>query len=137
MADKIERDVEEVLSKIEDFEWHRRQRRGPSRARRAWNDSWQRLADRASLRLARFSAGHLMLVGFLILVAGLVFRIRGPGLWLMLGGVIIFFLGLAWSMRSGGSHPTHSARGGFWRDRYITYDGEPGGPRGWFRRWRR
>lgn len=138
MSDKLERDIEEVLDNIEDFEWHRRQRRGPSRVRRAWSGFWQSVTDWIGLRLAGFNAGHLMLAGFLLLIVGLVFRGRGLGTWFVLGGVVIFILGLAWNMRSGKRGPTSTTRGGYWRDRYITYDQNRGGRgRRWFRRWRR
>ena len=85
-----------------------------------------------------------MLVGFLLLIAGLAVRARGPGLWLVLAGVLIFVVGLLWNMRggsgeasrggSGGTPAARGARGGYWRDRYITYDPPRSGKRGWFRR---
>lgn len=138
MSDQLDQEVEDLLGKIEDFEWHRRQRRGHSRARQAWSTFWQRAADRLAQRLVRFTAGHLMLAGFLILIVGLVFRLRGLGIWFALAGILLFFLGLTWSMRSGGRPSAYSTRGGFWRDRYVTYDDQArGGLRGWFRRWRR
>ncbi|MEE9278155.1 MAG: hypothetical protein V3V06_07050 [Dehalococcoidia bacterium] len=138
MPDKLNREIEEVLNKIEDFEWHRRQRRGPSRARRAWSGFWQRTAGRIGFWFARFSSGHLMLTGFLLLIVGLALRARGPGTWLVIGGIIVFLLGLAWGMRAGRSRPGSSTRGGYWRDRYISYDSpQQRGLRGWFRRWRR
>ncbi|PZC49916.1 MAG: hypothetical protein DK306_000339 [Chloroflexi bacterium] len=138
MADRLERDVEDVLEKIEDFEWHRRQRRAPSRARRAWSGFWQQTSDRLGSLFVRFSSGHLMLAGFLLLVAGLVLRARGLGTWFVLAGIILFLIGLAWNMRAPRSGPTPDGRGGFWRDRYIHYDeSQPGGVRGWFKRWRR
>lgn len=137
MPDRLERDVEDVLDKIEDFEWHRKHRRRPSRARRAWSGLWQRTSDRLGAFFLRFSAGHLMIVGFLILLGGLMLRARGIGLWLVLAGMILFLLGLAWNMRQPRRDPDGNARGGYWRDRYIQYDeSRPGGVRGWFRRWR-
>ena len=137
MSDHLEEEIEDVLGKIEDFEWHRRQRRGPSRSRRAWDGLWRGTGDRLSFLFIRFSAGHLMLVGFLVLLGGLVLRVRGPGIWLVLAGVALFLLGLAWSMRAP-RRATPQAGGGFWRDRYIRYDEPwPGGVRGWFKRWRR
>lgn len=138
MPDRFERDIEDVLDNIEDFEWHRKHRRKPSRVRRAWSGFWQRTSDRLGAFFLRFSAGHLMLVGFLILLGGLILRARGLGIWLVLAGVILFLLGLAWNMRRPSQGPESDTRGGYWRDRYIRYDEpRPGGARGWFRRWRR
>ena len=56
MVDRLERDIEEVLENIEDFEWHRRQRRGPSRVRRAWNGAWQSVSDGLGKLFIRFTA---------------------------------------------------------------------------------
>ncbi len=143
-SDKLERDVEDVLAKIEDFEWHRRRRREPSRSRRAWSRLWQGASDTMGHRFAQFTAGHAMLAGFLLLIVGLVLRGRGPGLWLVLAGILLFFVGLALSMRSGKHKPggAYTNRGGYWRDRYVTYDDAPpagsgSGLRRWLRRRRR
>ncbi|HJN91147.1 MAG TPA: hypothetical protein QGF05_00295 [Dehalococcoidia bacterium] len=138
MSDRLERDVEDVLDQIEDFEWHRANRRRPSKARQAWNGWTRSASDAIGRRLARFTAGHLMLVGFLILLAGVVFRFRGIGTWFVLVGVIFFLLGLFLNMR-GSPKPSGqgpAARGGYWRDRYITYGDRPSRPRRWLRRTR-
>jgi hypothetical protein len=143
-SDKLEREIEDVLEKIEDFEWHRRHRRGQSRSRRAWNRIWQDASDGLGRRFAQFTAGHVMLVGFLLLIVGLVLRGKGPGLWLVLAGILLFFVGLALSMRSGRRKAggEYTTRGGYWRDRYVTYDDGPqagsgSGLRGWLKRRRR
>lgn len=128
MADKLEREIEDVLDKIEDFEWHRRHRRRPSRTRRAWDTWWAHTVGRVEQRLARFTAGHVMLFGFLLLLGGLIFRFRGIGTWLVLAGVIVFVVGLMWNMRGGGKGGNggrggrNGPRSGYWRDRYIEYD---------------
>jgi hypothetical protein len=143
-SDKLEREIEDVLGKIEDFEWHRRRRRGPSRSRRAWSRIWQGTSNALGRRFVQFTAGHVMLVGFLLLIVGLALRGRGPGLWLVLAGILLFFVGLGLSMRSGGRKAggAYTGRGGYWRDRYVTYDDNPqpganNGLRRWLRRWRR
>ena len=81
---------------------------------------------------------ELLLHLLLALLGGLILRARGLGIWLVLAGVILFLLGLAWNMRRPSQGPESDTRGGYWRDRYIRYDEpRPGGARGWFRRWRR
>ena len=131
MSDKLERDVEEVLAGIEDFDWRRRERR-PGPLRRAG----QRFARKLSERSARLSAGHLMLLGSLLVIVGFVLRGNSLGMWAIILGVVLFLIGLVWSARGGGgrkSEPT--TRGGYWRDRYISYDEPPGNPLArWFRR---
>ena len=143
-SDKLEQEIEDVLGKIEDFEWHRRQRRGPSRSRRAWSRAWQGASNTLGRRFAQFTAGHVMLVGFLLLIVGLALRGKGPGFWLVLAGILVFFVGVGLSMRKGGSGAggAYTTRGGYWRDRYVTYSDDPqpgsaGGLRRWLRRWRR
>ena len=101
------------------------------------NDQGRGIGDQLSFLFIKLSAGHLMLAGFLLLLGGLVLRARGPGIWLVLAGVAVFLLGLAWNMH-GPQREAPQRTGGFWRDRYIRYD-EPraGGVRSWFTRWRR
>ena len=139
MSDKLERDVEEVLAGIEDFDWRRRERR-PGPLRRAL----QRFGQRTSQRLARLSPGHLMLVGSLLVIASFIL----PGqvrVWAIILGVVLFLIGIVWSARGGGRGGKREARGGepttrggYWRDRYISYDAPPRNPFGplgrWFRR---
>lgn len=138
MSDKLERDVEEVLAGIEDFDWRRRERR-PGPLRRAV----QRFGQRASRRLARLSPGHLMLVGSLLVIVGFIL----PGqvrVWAVILGVVLLLIGSVWWARGGkrgapGGGGEPSTRGGYWRDRYISYDAPPRNPLGgalgrWFRR---
>lgn len=134
MSDKLERDVEEVLAGIEDFDWRRRERR-PGPLRRAM----QRFARGASERLARLGPGHLMLLGSLLVIAGFVLRGQSLGMWAVILGVLLFLIGIVWSAKGGGRRKAGpTARGGYWRDRYISYDAPPRSPLGplgrWFRR---
>ena len=57
MPDRLERDIEDVLENIEDFEWHRRQRRGPSRARRSWDALMRQVSDGLGSVFVRFTSG--------------------------------------------------------------------------------
>lgn len=117
MSDRLERDVEEVLSNIEDFDWRRRQQRQPGPLRRAL----QRFGNAMLNRAAALTAGHLMLIGALLLIVGLVLRLRGVGIWMVIAGVIVLLIGLFWTSRGGG-RVAGQPRGGYWRDRYISYD---------------
>lgn len=136
MPDRLEREIEEVLDKIEDFEWHRRKRRPSGRLRVVAGLLRTRLASIVAARPARIVPGHLLLAGFLALIVGLVLGTDGIGTWLIIGGVAAFGLGLLWSMRRG--QRTRPARGVYWRQRYITYEQKPTGRlRAWWRRRRR
>ena len=129
MSDKLERDVEEVLSGIEDFDWRRRER-PPGPLRR----SLQRFTTRLSVRLASLSAGHLMLAGSLFVIVGFIMRARSLGMWAVIIGVILFLIGIVWAARGKKRHK-FTSRGGYWRDRYISYDSVPQNSlTRWFRR---
>jgi hypothetical protein len=138
MSDRLERDIEDVLDKIEDFEWHRKQRRQPSRARSINPASSTRkpTSMRWPALKRRKKEPRWSLVRCQTLLQAR--RARGLGLWLVLVGMILFLLGLAWNMRGPKNHnPDGNPRGGYWRDRYIQYnESRSGGVRDWFQRWR-
>ncbi len=122
-SDRLEQEIEDVLSRVENFEWRRFHRHGPSQSRRLWNQFWVATTNIVGRNLARFTTGHLMLMGFLFLIAGLVVRGRGPGLWLVFAGALLFITGLVIRIRNsqGTSSAPYGSQGGYWRDRYITY----------------
>ena len=114
-SDRLERDVEEVLSNIEDFDWRRRQSRRPGPIRIAI----QRFASGLVSRVTALTPNHLLLLGAALLIIGLV--LRGGGLWLAIAGIVVFVIGLFWTSR-GGNRQANQPRGGYWRDRYISYE---------------
>ncbi len=127
-SDRLERDVEEVLSNIEDFDWRRRQSRRPGPIRLAVQRFGAGIVNRATA----LTANHLLLVGALFLIVGLV--LRGGGMWLAVAGIVVFVIGLFWASRGGG-RGNGQPRGGYWRDRYISYESQSGNPlKRWFRR---
>ncbi|MCY3571980.1 MAG: hypothetical protein OXH19_11680 [Chloroflexi bacterium] len=114
-SDRLERDVEEVLSNIEDFDWRRRQSRRPGPIRLAI----QRFGSAVVGKAPALTANHLLLLGAALLIIGLV--LRGGGLWLAVVGIVVFVIGLFWTSR-GGNRQAGQPRGGYWRDRYISYE---------------
>ncbi len=120
-SDRLERDVEEVLANIEDFDWRRRQSRRPGPIRLAA----QRVGSSIVNHAAALTANHLLLAGALLLIVGLV--LRGGGLWLAVSGFVVFALGLFWASRGGNSR-SGQPRGGYWRDRYISYERQSSNP---------
>jgi len=137
MGDKLERDVEEVLNNIEGFDWNRPRQRRPGPIRRAIAGTVGAVTRRA----AAFSGSHLMIIGAILLVAGIVLRLQALGAWLAVTGILVFFIGLVLQSRGGSSKNKNSepsAKGGYWRDRYIEYDGgKRPNPADWLRRLRR
>ncbi len=127
-SDRLERDVEEVLSNIEDFDWRRRQSRRPGPIRIAL----QRFGSALVSRATALTPNHLLLLGAALLIVGLV--LRGGGLWLAIVGIVVFLIGLFWTSR-GGNRQANKPRGGYWRDRYISYEQSDNNPlRRFFRR---
>ncbi len=127
-SDRLERDVEEVLSNIEDFDWRRRQTRRPGPIRIAA----QRFASGIVSRITALTPNHLLIIGAIMLIVGLV--LRGGGLWVAVAGIVVFVIGLFWTSR-GGNPQANQPRGGYWRDRYISYEQPSGSPlRRFFRR---
>lgn len=139
MPDRLEREIEDVLSKVEDFEWHRRRRRSRRllRALRPQRPHFP-ISEPANNPLAAYTRrlvpGHLMLAGFLLVLVSLVFG-GFDGIWrgLVVAGIALALLGVAWSARRP-HRPARRQQGGWWRDRYITYD-DPESPSRPF--WRR
>lgn len=137
MSDKLERDVEEVLQSIDDFDWQRKQRRGTGPIRRRTG----RFLEATTRRAARFTTGgHLMVIGIVLLLIGAVLRLQAFGMWLALTGLVLFVIGLILSSRGRKNRQQPApdepdARGGYWRGRYVRYDDRPqGGAFRWFRR---
>ena len=127
-SDRLERDVEEVLSNIEDFDWRRRQSRRPGPIRIALQRFGAGLVNRATA----LTPNHLLLLGAALLIIGLV--LRGGGLWLAIVGIVVFLMGLFWTSR-GGNRKANQPKGGYWRDRYISYESTNENPlRRFFRR---
>jgi len=113
MADKFEREIDEILKKIDDFPRHAAHTRRPA----------NRLARRVSglqrsfaVRLSHVSVSQLMLTAMGVMVFSYLFRAAFGELWVygMILGLILFFTAFALSFRSGGisghSEPTFRGR---------------------------
>ena len=129
MPDKMEREIEEILAKL-DAEKPRavqpdttpisilsRRKRAPKPAVRA--------SHRSGGLLNRVNPTSLLFSGAGIMVAGLILSgFYGPFIWASFAGIVVFLAAFLWSFRrtpraSGGG--TSAPRGHFWRDRYIEY----------------
>ncbi|GEM_PF-1390283 len=121
MPDKFEREIDEILRKIDDFP------RGPIPLRRRGGlarriAAWQRsLAVRAS----HISVGQVMLAAMVLMICSYLFRSAFRGVWQygLLLGLILFFTAFVLSLRSGSG-----ARGGepYFRGRPRSYYEQPG-----------
>lgn len=144
MADKFEREIEEILAKLDDKlpEGGSSGERAPISlaSKRQQKAKAQRARTPRSNPLAGITPTHLLFAGAGIMFGGLLLsNIWEPLIWASLSGIVIFLGAFVWSFRrtnraSGGSSP--QPRGYYWRDRYIEYDkpGSSSGIKGWFRR---
>lgn len=142
MADKFEREIEEILEKLGD--------------QLPPGDAGAEPISIASRRKAKAKAAHpkeprpdlfgwvnpttILLAGAGIMFGGLVLsNFWEPLIWASFAGVVLFIGAFLWSLqRRPRGAKAAPARGVYWRDRYIEY-GPPGQSagnriRGWFRR---
>ncbi len=125
MPDRIEREIEELLAKLEselpeggrqpislEERRRRRQQRRPSIPR---------------LHFPELNPATLLLAGAGIMVGGLFLAMFwDPLIWVSFAGVVIFIAAFLLSFRSRpGRTGTARPRGVYWRDRYIEYEPHP------------
>ena len=117
--DRLEREINEILDKIEQFPKPERRRAGAARRglRRAGENVAAR--QRAIARgLARISLSQLVLLGFLLILGSFVLRGPGPaGAWIMIAGVVLLVTSFALMLFGAGRRPRTQQ----WRGRTISY----------------
>jgi len=102
VPDNLEREVEEILRKLENFV----PEEGPlTRTRRTLGQVGSDVLHAVLVRLSRISLGHVMLVSFFLVVVAFFFGRGTPILarWVIIGGLILFFTALALSLMGGRS----------------------------------
>ncbi|KAA0229906.1 hypothetical protein EDM76_11710 [bacterium] len=127
MADKVEREIEEILARLENELPPAEEKKPISILSRR-----QRPATRAPrsspLRgLRRISPTSLMFTGAGLVVGGLVLsNAWEPLIWLSMAGVVLFLGAFLSSFVREKPASTPAQKGVYWRDRYIEY--EPASP---------
>ncbi len=131
--DRLEREIQEILDKIEQLPAPRQRRAsGLQRSLRRFGDgvsAWQRTVVQ---ELSRISLSQLVLLSFLLILGAFFIRGIGPvGTWLMIAGVVLLVASLALMIFSGGSARARTQQ---WRGRTISYkrDGLVQRIRRWF-----
>lgn len=131
--DRLEREIQEILDKIEQLPAPRRQRAtGLRRALRRIGEgvsAWQRTVAR---ELSRISLSQLVLLSFLLILGAFLIRGIGPiGTWIMIAGLVLLVTSLALIMLGSGGTRSRTQR---WRGRTISYkrDGLAQRLRRWF-----
>lgn len=126
--DRIDREIEEILSRMdEDEPISLEERRRRSRPRRP-------LGARAGAALSPPSVPvtptGLLFTGAGVMLAGIVLaRFWDPLIWVAFAGVALFLAAFGWALarprrmrRAAGAAGAPSARGGYWRGRYVEYE---------------
>lgn len=129
--DRIDREIEEILSRMdgdedEPISLEARRRRGRGRQRRP-------LGARAGAAfgtpaiVARLTPTSLLFTGAGVMLAGIVLaRAWDPFIWLAFAGVTLFMAAFAWALlrprRAGRASQRQTAKGAYWRGRYVEYD---------------
>ncbi len=124
MADRVEREIEEILARLEDqappgekkpISILSRRKHGPGGASRA-----KRSAVSASHRL---NPTTMMFAGAAIVVGGLILSNAWPVLiWASFAGVVLFLGAFVSSFFREAPASAPKQRGVYWRDRYIEYE---------------
>ena len=98
MSDNIEREIEELLSQLDEFVPEEGMGR---RVRRRSSDWAANLNQAITSRLARVSLGRIMLVALGLVLVSLLFGRVNPLLarWVIMAGLILFFTSFILSLR--------------------------------------
>lgn len=118
--DRLEREIEEILGKIENFP-------GPE-ARRARKPPGRPIGDAVAKRrravvreLSRISISQVMLFSFLMILGSFFFRQAGVvAVWALYGGVILFVVSFA-IMMFGNRGRLSGRQETVWRGRNVSY----------------
>ncbi len=142
MADRIEREINEILAKLEDLpDGGVKPERKPvsiadARERRRVTASSHPATAKARPSLARLNPAKLLVAGAGAVIGGFVLSIVwAPLIWAAFAGVVVFvggFVGAIVRPAKSSSARNEAGPGGhYWRDRYIAY--EPTTPGAWAR----
>ncbi len=134
--ERLEREIEEILGKIEHFPdasaRERRARRRPFVRVSSTFARWQQAAARA---ISRVALSQLLLMAFLLILFSFFFRRANPALmnWVLYAGIILFVSSFA-IMMFGNRGRTGRTVETTWRGRSISYRTGPS-PLDRLRRW--
>lgn len=134
MSDRIEREIEEILAKLDEDSPPRHERapisilshRGKAKSKAKSNSRpAPTRGPHRSLQLPHLTPATLLLTGAGLVIGGLLAsNFWSPLIWVSFAGVLLFLGAFGWSFvrsprpMAGGKGPD----GYYWRDRYIRYD---------------
>ena len=118
--DRLEREIQEILDKIEQLPAPKRQRAvGLRRSLRRVGESFSAWQRTIAQELSRISLAQLVLLSLLLILGAFLIRGLGPiGSWLMIAGLVLLVTSLALIMFGSGGRRTRTQQ---WRGRTISY----------------
>lgn len=129
MADKFEREIEEILAKLDGdgplrTETGAKQPISITSARRKPPKPKPARAPGQPGLFSRISPSTLLFAGAGTMIAGLILsNIYSPLIWASFAGVVLFLGAFLWSFRrTNRSAGAAAPQGHYWRDRYIEYE---------------
>lgn len=123
-SDRLEREIEEILGKIEQFPVETRAARDRQRALHRAGDAISSRQHAFARELSRISISQVILLSFLMILGAFFFRAASPLVmdWLMYAGIILFVSSFAIMMFGGGRRRRSQQT---WRGRTIDVQSGP------------
>jgi hypothetical protein len=114
MPNRIEREIEEILTRLDEFVPEEKRSR---RLKRSAGSAWRNVGDRVRGALRGISGGHVLLGAAALLLLGLFLQGPFPTLsrWAMVVALVIFFGAIFLSIRG----PRRQRTVRYWRDQPI------------------
>ena len=139
MADKFEREIEEILAKLDDGTPASSSGNPPISIsqKRKQKAKAQRVRSSGPSPFASITPTTLLFAGAGLVFGGLIVSgAWSPAIWVAFAGVVLFIGAFAWSFKKSNRDVTtvNKSRGTYWRDRYIDDTPHEGGIKGRFRR---
>jgi hypothetical protein len=118
-SDRLEREIEEILNKIEHFpDAETRRTRARKRALRTLGSAIAERQRAVARALGRIAISQVMLVAFLMILAAFFFR-AGPMIWVLYAGIVLLVSSAAIMMFTRGKGGSMVEQR--WRGREIQY----------------
>jgi len=134
--DRLEREINEILEKIDQFPTPEQRR--PKPARKPFRNAGDSLSPRLHglmRELSRVSLSQVMLLAFLLILGSLFFRRFIPLAWpwMMYAGLVLFLTSFALMVFGGGRGKGRPRQQQYWRGRPVSYSSDSLSQR--MRRW--
>lgn len=126
--DRLEREINEILAKIDQFPPpEERRRRASSKRMGGARNAFSSGTQGVTRELARVSLSQLMLLAFVLILASLFLRsVPFAWPWMLYAGLVLFLTSFVLMAVTGGRGASSGGRGQqqYWRGRPVSYDSD-------------